>query len=378
MMHVDRLLTYLDFAEHEWIAVEDIFDPAVASTLLTSLYGLVTAVLAERPDAHFAHEDPTTLLRARTGVDAMVALLRPTLAFDIQVRDILVDNIPGEFSALSADLTAAMLDRHPAIKLREFEWQGWVLARDTWRARGSGWEFWVRWYEDILAGREPDWEYLVKVAGIPDEIWQQGPEAAAAEIARIEAQHSSQGSEDTLDRHLKALPDPAGETVAKVRAAMERNREALPPTFDAIEGLILLELDRLHGKNYVDELDHAELQRQRRVFLILYEAVQRLRVQLPNSGSVSSAQAERSERALRLIFKKVGELPIKKADEIADNLWGVGERAVQACLIAGTTALATAYDCPMALALTAGTFVFAPSKAADIIRTAKEALLGPK
>lgn len=240
------------------------------------------------------------------------------------------------------------------------------------------WGFWLRWWDGVVSGKQIKWALQERVALIAHDIWEQGAEAVAAEIARIESQVTPQATDSTLAQDINALPAPVGETVAKVKAAMERHREALPPTFDAIEGLILLELDRMKGKNDFGDLGHAEFQRRRKVLLLLYEAVKTLRAQLPSSGPVSTAQAERSERALRLIFKKLADLPVKKADEIADNLWGVGERIVQAGLIAGTTALATAYGCPMPLALTAGTFVFAPSKAADIIRTTKEALLGSK
>ncbi len=62
---------------------------------------------------------------------------------------------------------------------------------------------------------------------------------------------------------------------------MERNRQALPPTFDAIEGLLLLEIERLQQKNDKDE----DWSRQMRLYLTLYEAICQLRVNLPESWS---------------------------------------------------------------------------------------------
>jgi hypothetical protein len=40
----------------------------------------------------------------------------------------------------------------------------------------------------VLSGQQTDWDVQEKVALIPDEVWEAGPEAVAAEIARIEEQ----------------------------------------------------------------------------------------------------------------------------------------------------------------------------------------------
>ncbi|MGC1429997.1 MAG: hypothetical protein WA822_15515, partial [Albidovulum sp.] len=63
--------------------------------------------------------------------------------------------------------------------------EGWLSAKNWWRKRGTAWEFWIKWYEDLLAGGEPDWALLEKIALIPDDIWQQGSEAVNARIAEI-------------------------------------------------------------------------------------------------------------------------------------------------------------------------------------------------
>ena len=54
-----------------------------------------------------------------------------------------------------------------------------------WGRRGP-WAFWIRWWDGVLSGHQLDWELQRRVALIPDAIWQSGPDAVAAEIAKIE------------------------------------------------------------------------------------------------------------------------------------------------------------------------------------------------
>ncbi|PKP74332.1 MAG: hypothetical protein CVT84_08930 [Alphaproteobacteria bacterium HGW-Alphaproteobacteria-6] len=67
--------------------------------------------------------------------------------------------------------------------------------------------FWLRWWDGVVSGRQIDWTLQEKVALIPDEIWDHGPAAVAAEIARIEAEHGyvvSEKSRISAVRLMKA------------------------------------------------------------------------------------------------------------------------------------------------------------------------------
>lgn len=55
-------------------------------------------------------------------------------------------------------------------------------------AEPAVWGFWRRWYQAMFDGRPMDWELQRRVALIPGSVWEEGPEAVAAEIARIEAE----------------------------------------------------------------------------------------------------------------------------------------------------------------------------------------------
>ncbi|MCT4685167.1 MAG: hypothetical protein N4A39_15690 [Roseicyclus sp.] len=49
------------------------------------------------------------------------------------------------------------------------------------------WAFWTKWFCATMAGDPLPWDLQEKIALIPDETWDSGPEAVAEEIARIEA-----------------------------------------------------------------------------------------------------------------------------------------------------------------------------------------------
>ena len=52
---------------------------------------------------------------------------------------------------------------------------------------GGPWTFWAEWYDRAMAGDPLPWELQERVALIPDEVWEAGPEAVAAEIEKIRA-----------------------------------------------------------------------------------------------------------------------------------------------------------------------------------------------
>ena len=62
------------------------------------------------------------------------------------------------------------------------------------------WAFWARWYERMLAGNPLPWDLQEAVALIPDDIWEAGPEAVAAEIEKIEAAFYGQPLPDEVAR----------------------------------------------------------------------------------------------------------------------------------------------------------------------------------
>lgn len=242
---VDRLISRVDFAEHEWLSIEDIFDPAVGASLLAPVYALVAAILAGRPDAHFAHDDPTTLLRVKTFQDALLVSLRSSAMlkdFSQPLRD---RSDPDQFSGLAADMEAALSDRPSAIVLTEQLTQVWSAAREDWQTRGEAWNVWIDWYENLLAGSEPDWTFLTRVALIPNEVWELGPAAVAEAIARIERGHA----------HRRSRPDPPHDAVSS--GALAQNARAVRSQLDTLKAFVEGEIEQLRRPNDLAEPEHA-------------------------------------------------------------------------------------------------------------------------
>lgn len=91
------------------------------------------------------------------------------------------------------DARALAMEEDPlAAPLWSIPHQGWFQdshedMRAIWaKDNPEHWDFWLRWWDGVVSGRQIDWTLQEKVALIPDAIWDQGPAAVAAEIARIE------------------------------------------------------------------------------------------------------------------------------------------------------------------------------------------------
>jgi hypothetical protein len=234
---------------------------------------------------------------------------------------------------------------------------------------------WLRWWDAATSGHPLDWQLQHDIALIPDDIWQSGPGPVAEAIARIEAAHHSAQNEPSLETQISRLPAPSATQIAMTQAAMQQNRTMLPPTFDAIKGLILLEIERLQRLNYKDDFDKAEAHRQIRILITLYDAICALRAQLPETGPVTEEHAKKSVSLVKLYAGKFADLPHTKADELVDGVWSTGRGLIQAGLIGTTTVIGVAYGLPALAAVSIGAMVFAPRNAADLIKAAREAFI---
>jgi len=257
-------------------------------------------------------------------------------------------------------------------------WQE-VQAKVQVSEAADHWQFWIDWYQAQLDGRPMlgdearTWEMLEKIALIDPKDWDQGPEVVNPLIARIWVKYKSiPDPVKSLNEMLADQPDATKVRIHEVRQVMDRAKRDLPPTFDAILGLILLELERLQHKNYESELEQLEGKRQISVFLTLYEAVERMQALLPNENPATTADAEEMEGLLRLYFDRFRGLCREKVDDVANGVWSTGAGVLQGGLILGSASLATTFGLPAMAGVAVGSLVFAPDRAGQIIKVAKE------
>lgn len=64
---------------------------------------------------------------------------------------------------------------------------GWYEVKRGWTVDLNDWWYWIDWYEGLRRGSAPDWELWHQIALIPNDIWNDGPEAVARAIEDIKA-----------------------------------------------------------------------------------------------------------------------------------------------------------------------------------------------
>ncbi|MEO1343698.1 MAG: hypothetical protein AAFV74_06055 [Pseudomonadota bacterium] len=105
----------------------------------------------------------------------------------------------------------------------EPEWMvSTVGSRDSLLDAGPEWDFWRRWYRGFLNGDHLDWELQRRVALIEENIWEAGPKAVAAEIARIEAAYE-------VERRAADVEESASTALSERRGIGDNNP---PSTID--------------------------------------------------------------------------------------------------------------------------------------------------
>lgn len=243
-------------------------------------------------------------------------------------------------------------------------------AREIWAQDPETWDFWIRWWDGVLSGNQLDWDLQKTVAlEIPEDAWS-NPKTVAAHIREIEVRFRLSKEADRIEAAVARHPPPSKAQVKSIQAAMERNREALPPTFDAIEGLLLLEIERLQRLNDVDET----VLRQLGVQLQLYEAIRELRAQIPEQGPVTEKAAEKSIGLLHLYFAKFQDLPRAKVDDVLEGVYQAGKSVVKLGLIGLSTALGVSYGLPAMGCLAVSAVVIDRKNATEILKAAREVL----
>lgn len=275
--------------------------------------------------------------------------------------------MPGQVRSIESDLLAIAKDEGDPLRLSLMLWPNELGTfedlvsdeRGKWLPRPLPAEFWDAWFLSVVRGGASDSNLALEVARIPDQTWRQGGSVLKDAIDSLYDRNRAAGLMDGRAR-------PATGGVQIIRDAIDRNRVALPATFDALEGLLLLELERLKRKNFFDE----EVRRQTSIYLALYETATALRATVPLTEPATTQQAQEVEKLSDLYIRKFSELPRKKADDVVESVCALG-------IVGVSGALLTALGAPALAAFAISAAVAVPKKAADLIKAVKEGLKGP-
>ena len=180
-----------------------------------------------------------------------------------------------------------------------------AAMRTYWQTQNpTHWAFWQRWYDAAVAGRPLDWTLQEKIALIPNDIWQSGPEAVAKEIAKIEGEHRN--------RALSGLTNPDGpDYPAPGRRAVQTKLIAAQIT--VLEQLVAAELEFLRGHNGWSSHDLPKVEEQRKPLEAIRDLVAEMLSALEGNLLGSTALTV-IDQNLPAIVEKAEELE-KKANQ---------------------------------------------------------------
>ncbi len=105
-------------------------------------------------------------------------------------------SVSVDATALEKDASAERVETLPLWPEDPPVWaaDAWARLEDHLLKADEGWEVWTNWYEDRLHGRPFDKALEEARVLIPDEIWEQGPEAVNTEIARLIIEHAERAT----------------------------------------------------------------------------------------------------------------------------------------------------------------------------------------
>ena len=108
-----------------------------------------------------------------------------------------------------------------------------LRAADTPDKRGADWSFWIKWYDDILAGNSQNWKMLHQIATTPDIDWDASSREVNDKINGIVEAHALKNSYyferiEFSEETQKLIVVPEGSfDDASVQTAYQRLRDAI-------------------------------------------------------------------------------------------------------------------------------------------------------
>lgn len=175
-----------------------------AIEVLRALLAAVVASIFNREDLNATAHSAASAIKypkssvhypARTAAHAAALVPTEKTPFSAAVAAIAPDT-PSTYFAASGDIKRFGADTPDAV-FRQSLWHGLPMPKGVqkafskllafWDADPETWGFWREWYQGMLDGQPMGWELQKRVALIPDEDWEKGPEHIARLIEEIRA-----------------------------------------------------------------------------------------------------------------------------------------------------------------------------------------------
>ncbi|MDZ4310639.1 MAG: hypothetical protein U1A24_08785 [Cypionkella sp.] len=275
-----------------------------------------------------------------------------------------VENDIATWPVSGTTMQAALWQDHSQTNFSEADA---ALASKITRQTGDQDSFWLRWWQGAKSGHWLDWDLQREVALIPDEVWNRGTAALGEAIRKIEARYADSSKPEDIEDALARLPSASPVQHQTFHQAVTAYQEVLPQTLAQVVDFCRLEINRLQGRNeaYVSPEAEAEAQRQIRVLTSILAALERLQIEIPETGALSEASIVKGEKLTRLLVKGFTEWPRNNIADMTDSAWRLA-------LVGGCAALGPMLGVSASVAAGVGVALFGGKKIADAIKVAKD------
>jgi hypothetical protein len=108
--------------------------------------------------------------------------------------------------------------------------ENWARLKDQLLAANEGWEVWTGWYEDRLHGRRFNKALEEARVLIDAELWEQGPKAVNAEIARLIEDRTTRDANFKESRDTIAAERQSKEALSELQSELEALRTEIRKT----------------------------------------------------------------------------------------------------------------------------------------------------
>ncbi len=291
---------------------------------------------------------------AATAFAANSALVAEPMMVSFSADSDLVYN--GFWNLIRADVS----DFHVGgVSIRKGLWQRelnpfserWTKIKRLCDDGSADWSFWIKWYDAALNGEPLSYEMLERIALIPRKDWEKGPAHLNELIAKIEREFETT---QTPRIYIKSI-----------QQAVVQNREGIASQLDALTEILAVEIERLRGKNPVDEIEQEECDRLKSVFEKLHSSLVRLGEVFPSSGEATKDEAEEIEGLLKLYVGEFANWPRENAKDMVDS-------TVRVALVGLTAGVVTLFGASALVGVAIGGVAFGGKKLVGAAKAIKE------